>query len=276
MLLFGICYSFLLIVAGMVPDPRLRYGGPVILLLLAVAVGWISWTFAGWALGYVALTAWMREHAGPRWLRWSRYGLWFLVSIGLATHSLPGYQGLQLVNGVVLKEGSVPASLWFNHDKVLVAWSLLNWVPLVAPSIRPVLRPGWTTPWLIGAGLCGVMASALGLGLVEWRPGLTSWFWLFAAGNLLNTCVVEELLFRGVVQRQLGEWLSPWSALMVASAVFGVAHMAGGWSYVAVATLAGLLFGLTYLVTGRLVWAVLCHWAVNLVHFTLFTYPMSA
>lgn len=39
---------------------------------------------------------------------------------------------------------------------------------------------------------------------------------------------------------------------------------------------AGLLYGLVYLWTGRLVWAVLVHWGLNLTHLLLFTYPMSA
>lgn len=99
---------------------------------------------------------------------------------------------------------------------------------------------------------------------------------MFAAANLLNTCITEELLFRGLLQRQLQRHITPLLALVATALLFGLVHLAGGWAYVGVATLAGGLYGLVYYWTGRIVWAVLVHWLLNFSHFMLFTYPLSA
>ena len=125
-------------------------------------------------------------------------------------------------------------------------------------------------------GLAATLTLAVTFGLISWQPDWTPWFWVFAAGNLLNTCVAEELLFRGLLQRQLQKRLVPLLAMAVAAVLFGIAHLAGGWAYVGVATLAGAVYGLTYYFTGRVVWAVLAHWLLNLSHLVLFTYPVAA
>lgn len=136
MLSFGIFYSLSLILLGLCADARLRYGGAVAVLLVAALVGYASWVFIGMALGYVALTIWMVERRVVPWLAWLRIAIWFVASVGLVIHSLPGYEGLLLAEQIVLKEGSVSTGLYFNHDKVLVAWSLLNWLPLFARSTK--------------------------------------------------------------------------------------------------------------------------------------------
>ncbi|WP_166264658.1 CPBP family intramembrane glutamic endopeptidase [Marinobacter caseinilyticus] len=277
MLTLGSLYSLLLIVFGLTPDARLRYGGAVLAILLAVAVGYNHWDFAGLALSYVVLTLWMCERPGPTWLNWLRYGLWLVASAALVTHSVPGYEGLLIADHVVFKEGSVATSLYLNHDKVLVAWSLLNWLPLFGRSLAsPGASSGPATLLILVAGIGAVLLLAVLPGLIEWRPGVPEWALVFAVSNLLNTCVAEELLFRGVLQRCLASRLGQLVALATASVLFGLAHWAGGWAYVALASAAGLLYGLAYLWTGRLVWAVLVHWALNMSHFLLFTYPMSA
>ncbi|MDX1755407.1 MAG: CPBP family intramembrane glutamic endopeptidase [Marinobacter sp.] len=276
MLFFGLFYSFALIAFGLSPDARLRFGGALALLLVAPVAGYTSWEFAGYAFGYLLLTAWMVAQPLPLWFRNMRYGCWFLASAVLLVHAVPGDRGLLLAEQVVLKPGGIATDLYLNHDKVWVAWSLLSWLPLVRLSMalrRPF--PRWLVPILLSAGLALVMVLAVALGLVSWQPALTPWFWVFAVSNLLNTCMAEELLFRGLLQRQLAIRFGWMTALALASAAFGLAHMAGGWSFVTVAGLAGLLYGLAYMWTGRLIWAVLVHWLLNVSHFLFFTYPVK-
>jgi membrane protease YdiL (CAAX protease family) len=55
--------------------------------------------------------------------------------------------------------------------------------------------------------------------------------------------------------------------------LFGVAHFGGGWSYVALATAAGLGYGLIYHRTKSIEMAMLAHFGLNATHFLLFTYP---
>lgn len=277
MLTFGLLSSLGMILFGLAPVTSLRYGGPALLLLVAVMIGYTTWPFFAFALCYLLLTAWMVEMPVRRVLTGLRYGVWFVASAALVAHAVPGYQGLMLADQVVLKEGSIATNLYFNHDKVLVAWSLLTVLPLFGMSMRPgEVSARWLVPVILLAGLLSVLALAVGRGLIDWQPGLPPWFWVFAFGNLLNTCIAEELVFRGLVQRYLAPRVGPLMGLGGASLLFGVAHFAGGWGYVLVASGAGLVYGLAYYWTGRLIWAVLVHWLLNLMHILLFTYPMSA
>ncbi|WP_151705549.1 CPBP family intramembrane glutamic endopeptidase [Nitrincola alkalilacustris] len=277
MLYFGLLYSTALILLGLSKHAQLRYGGAAFILLTAAVIGYSSWMFFAGAIAYIALTAWMLEQTVPTVLRWIRYALWFLASTALVVHAMPGYEGLLVAEQVVLKPGSAATNLYFNHDKVLVAWSLLNFIPMFRQSTSPrPLKPLWLMPLIITLGIAAALTLAVNLGLINWQPVWTPLFWIFAAGNLLNTCITEELLFRGLLQRQLQQRLTPLLALAAAALLFGLAHLAGGWAYVGVATLTGVLYGLVYYWSGRVVWAVLVHWFLNLSHIMLFTYPLSA
>ncbi len=276
MLYFGLFYSTALILIGLSNRAQLRYGGAAFILLAAATTGYTTWVFFAVALAYIALTAWMVEQALPTAIRWARYVLWFLASAALVTHAMPGYEGLVVADYVLLKAGSTYTDLYFNHDKVLVAWSLLNFIPFFRQSTTPKpLTPFWLIPLALTLGIAATLTLAVTLGLINWQPGWTPWFWIFAAGNLLNTCIAEELLFRGLLQRQLQKRITPLLALPVAAVLFGIAHLAGGWAYVGVATLAGVVYGLAYYWTGRVAWAVFVHWLLNLSHFMLFTYPVA-
>lgn len=277
MLSFGILYSLSLILFGLSDDPRVRYGGAVAVLLAAAAIGYSSATFVLAALGYVVLTAWMAARAVATWLARLRRVVWFVASLGLVTHTWPGHEALMVAEQAVLKPGSVPMSLLFHHDKVLVAWSLLCWLPLFGASLKPGGDgPAWRLPLLVGGSVAAIMGLAMGLGLLAWQPGLPALFWVFAIANLLNTCLAEELLFRGLLQRWLMHKVRPMAAVAIAGGLFGIAHLAGGVAFVLVASAAGLLYGLVYWWTGRLVWSVLVHWGLNLTHLLLFSYPLLA
>lgn len=276
MLYIGLIYSTALILVGLSGRAQLRYGGAGFILLAAATVGYTTWLFFAVAMVYIGLTVWMVEQSVSTALRQIRYALWFLASAALVVHAMPGYEGLLVAEQVVFKPGSTATNLYFNHDKVLVAWSLLNFIPLFGKSATPQpLKPMWLTPLAVTLGIAVALALAVILGLIDWQPAWTPWLWVFAAGNLLNTCIAEELLFRGVLQRQLQRRITPLLAVAIAALLFGLAHVAGSWGYVAVAVIAGGVYGLVYYWTGRIVWAVLVHWLLNLGHFMVFTYPLA-
>lgn len=68
----------------------------------------------------------------------------------------------------------------------------------------------------------------------------------------------EELLFRGVLQAGLSEWLGPAGGLLLASLLFGLAHCITP-AYLVLATLMGLYMGLLYQWSGNLLLPVLVH-----------------
>ena len=94
------------------------------------------------------------------------------------------------------------------------------------------------------------------------RPALEEW----SVGQLLAISVLaavcEEVLFRGVVQRGVEQWLGPVPGLILASALFGVCH----WitpTYALVAGLMGGYLGLLWWWSGNLLTPVVTHAAYD-------------
>ena len=100
----------------------------------------------------------------------------------------------------------------------------------------------------------GVPATATEF--VSWDPKWPEILAVWLPANLFLTCVAEETFFRGLLQHHLrsalrGRVRAPaLAALLVASVAFGVAHIAGGTTYVLLATLAGVGYGAAYHLTG--------------------------
>ncbi|MDE2661478.1 MAG: CPBP family intramembrane metalloprotease [Gemmatimonadota bacterium] len=126
------------------------------------------------------------------------------------------------------------------------------------------------------------LATATAVGYLAWDPKWPAILAAWIPSNLLLTCVSEETVFRGILQRHLGRALSgrvpasAFVALVVCAAAFGVVHIAGGMTYVLLATLAGIGYGAAYYATGRVEAGILVHFLLNLSHLILFTYPFAA
>lgn len=93
----------------------------------------------------------------------------------------------------------------------------------------------------------------LATGFLAWNPRITSPAALGARflTILFVTGLPEELLFRGIVQNGLRQSLgSPRAALVLASVLFGLAHLNNGpspdWRYALLAALAGIFYGRAY------------------------------
>jgi membrane protease YdiL (CAAX protease family) len=89
---------------------------------------------------------------------------------------------------------------------------------------------------------------------------------------LFGLTLVEELIFRGGIQNLLGQRLHPLIALLIASVVFGLAHINNtafglafpNWPYVGLATLAGLGYGFVFLKTQSVVASATVHAMIEL------------
>ena len=65
------------------------------------------------------------------------------------------------------------------------------------------------------------------------------------------------------------------AAIAVGSLLFGLSHFAGGTSYIVLATVAGLGYGIVYQRTQSIEMSMLAHFTLNTTHFLLFTYPQA-
>lgn len=255
--------------------------------LLALGLAWqaniVGLSALALLLLQLTLALWLTAGPAPRWLTGSGWVLLVLLTLATALHWLPGMQNPLLVDAQQLTPDAVPYTLYANFDKGWAGLCLLlalwpsqqqgDWWQHYRQGFWPVL------PLTVFAAL----GLALGLGLVQLAPKWPD-FWLsFIACNLLLTCVAEEAMFRGVLQRSLRDWLAQrehiaqnaaWLAIGLVSLLFGLAHLAGGWAYACVAAIASIGYGWAYQCSGRLEVAVLTHFTVNLLHFGLLTYPM--
>ncbi|XPF95386.1 lysostaphin resistance A-like protein [Colwellia sp. RE-S-Sl-9] len=212
------------------------------------------------------------------WVKVILTSLVIILCIGLAAHLLPGFNNLLVLDKVNKSINSSDFTLYLNLDKPMILFALLLMVPtILQPNVKPYYceRVGiFQLCLLIVVGFIVIFTLASVIRLIQFEPNIPRWWWLFALNNLLLTCVIEEVFFRGVIQQKLATYFNPIAGLFIASILFGVAHFAGGLAYVLVATLAGVLYGFIYHVTGKITYAILGHFVLNFIHLSLFTYPL--
>ncbi len=198
---------------------------------------------------------------------------------GMMTHQLPGFNNPTLVAPHKFSPNAIPFRLHLNFDKTAVGLILLG---LCHPRIHHLAE--WRQMFVRAAPVAlGLIVALIGLafalGYVRFDPKFPRQAWLWMWVNLCFTCVAEEAVFRGFIQRQLQQaWRNvrggAWLALGVAALLFGLAHFGGGLTYVILSTVAGIGYGWAYLRTGgRIEAAILTHFAPNATHFLGFTYP---
>jgi len=224
------------------------------------------------ALSYFAKTS------SHQILRHTCTTLVIILCIALAAHLLPGFNNLLVLDNVEKGTHSIAFSMYLNLDKPMILFVLLCLQPTILQNKNQALCFKKLNTWQVIAIICTAMivifSLAASLSLIKIDVGLPSWWWVFALNNLILTCVVEEVFFRGFIQQQLGQKFNELIALVIASLLFGLAHFAGGLGYILVAILAGFLYGFIYQSTGKIRYAILGHFGLNILHLWLFTYPM--
>lgn len=98
---------------------------------------------------------------------------------------------------------------------------------------------------------------------------------LAVIGILFFTAWPEEFLFRGLLQNLLSRTLkNEWAGLIVASIIFGLAHIFHApypnWKYAGLAAIAGLFYGRAWMKTRSLVPGTLVHALVDITWHVLF------
>ena len=249
-------------------------------LLLAQGAGLVD--TAGLAALFALVTACRLGSQAPEGaLRGFALAVMLAMSAGLLAHALPGFTNPRVLDGVRLSADSASYTKYLNFDKGVLGLFLIG---LYAPerALRRAPRAALIeAAWRFAVVGAAVMALTVAVGYAHWDPKVPSWWPLWLGSMIFLTALPEEALFRHVIQDGLHHWLgdSPraqWTAMLGATALFGLSHLAGGWTYVGLATAAGLGYGLVYAITGSVAATVAAHTALNLLHLLLFSYPSLA
>lgn len=193
-------------------------------------------------------------------------------AVALMLHLIPGFNNLVIVANERVGPQSAPFTFYYNIDKALIPFLLLACLPtLLKRPARPPANSLWWLILLMSMPLLLLLATLAGGLRVE--PHLPAWLGSFMLANLFFVCLAEEALFRGYIQQRLSQLLGEKRALLIAALLFGFAHFSGGLLLVLFATLAGLIYGLAWLWSGRVWVAALVHFSFNILHLLLFTYP---
>jgi membrane protease YdiL (CAAX protease family) len=257
----------------------LRFYLPLALALLVGSAAWGVVSGIVQPVGIIALV--VMALLGGACVKWrKRRGVRIALEVvlvvaaaALMLHLIPGFNNPRVLDGIYAGPRSAPFTMYFNFDKALVPFLLLCCLPtlFVAQPLKRAVFWQWLLLVLAVPALLLLAVALGGLGL-ELHQG--QWLLPFAFANLFFVSLAEEALFRGwLLQRLCGVMTAP-LALLLSAVIFGLMHTAGGALLVVFATLAGVLYGLAWLWSGRLWVSTVLHFALNLCQALFFTYPM--
>ena len=139
------------------------------------------------------------------------------------------------------------------------------------------LAVGWVIGFLAFCAVVGIAALFNVYDIVG--PGDTRELVNYIAGMTVAAAFMEELLFRGILFRWIEEFAGSWAALVVTSALFGLAHLfnpnATWASSLAIAVEAGVMLGGAYMLARNLWLPIGLHAAWNFTQGFVFDVPVS-
>ncbi|MCX8959464.1 CPBP family intramembrane glutamic endopeptidase [Erwinia psidii] len=225
------------------------------------------------ALAFITLVAVYRTRCAQQSPGgWTAEFILVASALALMLHLIPGFNNYQVVQAVKVGPGSAPFSFWFNLDKALIPFVLLGCLPTLRK--RPAVPPSNRLWWLVlMLAMPMLLLTAVVAGRLRVELHSPEWLGSFMLANLFFVSLAEEALFRGYIQQRLSQLTGNTWGLLIAAALFGLAHYAGGPLLMSFATLTGIIYGLAWLWSGRIWVAALVHFAFNLLHLLFFTYP---
>jgi len=196
----------------------------------------------------------------------------------LYAHLLPGFRNWLLIDQLYLSADSYPYRQFLNTDKVAVGLYLLMFGSMLKRTLKDWINAFKSSllPFLGLVVLLIPLSIALGYIQIDVKFPEITWFWV--SFNLLCVVLIEEVFFRGFIQKELSYYLRNSSlgiyiAIGLASLLFALVHYRGGVLYVMLAFVAGIGYGIAYYRSQRLETSIIVHFLINLTHFLFFSYP---
>ncbi|NDL61473.1 CPBP family intramembrane glutamic endopeptidase [Acerihabitans arboris] len=196
-----------------------------------------------------------------------------IIAIGLTMHLIPGFNNLKVLDAAYVGPLSTTFTMYYNLDKAIIPFILLACISTLFKSKSTLPPKMWL--WLVlTLSVPALLIFAVYIGGLRFETHHPEWLWQYVLANLFFVSLAEEALFRGYFQQRLGNFLSPYSSLIVASILFGALHYVGGPQLMLFAGLSGVIYGLAWMWSGCLWISTLFHFGLNLIHLLFFTYPL--
>jgi membrane protease YdiL (CAAX protease family) len=220
----------------------------------------------------------LARSASSRPVRGVAHGVVLALAAGLLLHVVPGFDNPRVLHDAVLSSGAEPYTKYLNFDKGAAGLLLLGLYVPDRTTRDQGLRHLSSFTWRFAMLAAVVLMLTLAAGYVRWDPKLPPWWPMWLWSMVFLTALPEETVFRGLAQDFIGTRLGGAArhrtlAACVAGTLFGLAHAAGGPTYVLLACIAGIGYGLIYAATRSLAAAIAAHAGLNAIHFFCFSYP---
>jgi len=254
-------------VRGMLPIALI-----IVYLVYALTAGAFSWQRAGIALAYaIAPTALLLTAGQSAKGCWQDYAAMFCIWLPAEAHIL------QTAFPYPARGLSHPLWAAYAISAGLIAFLLIRKLDGIGYYVG--WGPGWGFAVLANLGWYAAVAIPLGIsiGFLRFGPSVAraQALPLTALGILVFNAWPEEFLFRGLIQNLLSTTLrNEVAGLLIASVIFGLAHLNNGvfpnWRYALLATLAGLAYGSAWRKTRSIFASALVHAGVNTLWYAMF------
>lgn len=225
---------------------------------------------------YGLVSVYLKVHKVYKNILWV---LIFALGLCLELHVIPGFHNLLVLNKVQFTPDALPFTLYLNLDKTLFGLVIVGFTLQRINDYKSWKEVLKQVAFRLPVVILIIMILSFIFGYVRFEPKLPKELWIWIISNLFFTCLAEEGLFRGFFQEYLSSFkfkYSEYIAIFIPAVIFGLIHYPGGIKYVALATVAGILYGWVYKVTRRIEASILTHFMLNLTHILLFTYPALA
>lgn len=211
-----------------------------------------------------------------------------LSLLAISADSLAGWRTLEILGASWPWDG---ADVLLERMIPLVVVAVLAWLAFAAvdtrADVKMVSRTCWNIGWEPWAVFVGLMATYVVAPHVVPHDAITrvaqtyysffydeytgvAWGWLIAAS--VAGALMEELVFRGLLQRALEGYVRGGYALIVQAIVFHLIHVyvygvsaAGGMHIIA-----GIMYGMAFMRTRCLLAPLILHAGGNLIHAAVF------
>lgn len=246
-------------------------------LLLAMYAGRVDWIGLGLILAFASFF-YMGLHSKRKMTRGVFLSITLMISLAMLAIKAPGINNMRITPQTLLSADAIPYSMIFSFDKSIIGLFFI-WFSALSIANGGQFKPSLKTGLLMGLWAVLVLIPlSMALGFVTVDIKYTNFFFLWFVNNLFFVCIAEEAIFRGLIQKNLTKLLQnlrggKWVALVVAAALFGLVHYAGGAKYMLLASVASLFYGYAFMKTQKIETSIITHLMVNTVHFLALTYP---